>query len=1079
MYRYSNKGVSKVISVLTIAVFLLTNTVYGAPTSRSLFKNKKVDYKKLSTQREERLRDKKSVLQNEDAAKKEQHKRHAKKVLSSHLEDLSQIHIPSELGRVTDVYQAPKDDSRLVVHIQDLHTNPEAQLNLASILELLLKDYKLGLVCSEGADGEVDTSSVSSFPNYRAREKTARIFINSGELTGEEYLSITKYPDLPIWGIEDRDIYFENIIEFNKIMKFSPQSQVFISQATKALLQLKPRVYSKELLGLDQKEADYENEKIETDEYLKHLSSYIQRFNILTSDYKNITLLSESMAQEKDIDRVKIMQESQNLLLNLQAALSSKSDRKSMDVLVVKAQLFKEQKISPFSFYSYLKALALRHVPDEVAKYPNLNEFIDYLINVNSLDTTKLFVEMEALTYEVKQRIASTEEQKTLIKALRNIKFLEGFFNLKVSNEELDYYLGNKESHKVSFFESFLKPALEKYNISLFIDYNPELIDVHLQGLEVFYKTVKARDVAMVKNSVSEIEKRNVKVSTLIAGGFHTKGITRLLREKGYSYIVVSPYSSTDIDEENYHFLLSGRRKSITQLMEQLDLPEIVTRLTSGLRVVLGFDKDLKAAWDEHVVPEISKIWGINEEELISGSIWERIGPVLALQKGAEKWREAVVQVEVVASNEEGSEVTVKFTPTYFPKTGNNAFQGDYYVRITPDSVRVLDDFRIFKAKKLASISKAKVLSNERLSETEIMDRLVAGLNESEKKRKIGAEDTLVLLGVFGRESQRIYLQPQYINITEEEVIKLLSIINEMFEKKELVGFHSALTDGMRELDKDARVPKDDFLSERLYKKFRPDESDTGINLASNEGLSEEEIMKRLVEELNESEKKRKIGAEDTLVLLGVFGREGLWIYLQPRYMGMTGKEVTELLSIINEMFEKKELVGFHSALTDGMRELDKDARVPKDDFLSERLYKKFRPDESDAGTSLVRNQGLSDIVIFSANYALHEYGKEKLKAYIGREGKIVVVVVTDKEQYELLETKEIKDIKGIIIKAAGDWINDPGVDLRESQKIDLDGKELDELNAALSRYGESQLSFLKEFKHINAKTVRVLASGV
>ena len=54
--------------------------------------------------------------------------------------------------------------------------------------------------------------------------------------------------------------------------------------------------------------------------------------------------------------------------------------------------------------------------------------------------------------------------------------------------------------------------------------------------------------LAMIKNATREIERRNAKVAALIAGGFHTKGITRMLREKGYSYIVVSPFSATEID---------------------------------------------------------------------------------------------------------------------------------------------------------------------------------------------------------------------------------------------------------------------------------------------------------------------------------------------------------------------------------------------------------------------------------------------------------------------------------------------------------------------------------------------------
>ncbi|MCX5693486.1 MAG: (d)CMP kinase [Candidatus Omnitrophica bacterium] len=585
------KPLSRAISITVLITFLFTNIPYASSAPNSLFKNKKIDYQKLSDQNQDIVQKKKDILSGEDSKQTQSQQKQAQKILSSHLSDISQIHIPSEIGRIVEVHQgtgAPEHQDKLIVHIQDLHTNPEAEYNLAKILEVLLNDYKMGLVCSEGADGVVDTSSVSTFPDSQVREKISKIFVNAGELTGEEYLSITKYPDLPIWGIESKDIYFRNIIDFNKIMKFNPGSQIFISQAKKALEELKARIYTKELIELDQKEADYKAQKIESPEYVKYLldsaASQPRSKNIL-SNYKNIGLLTETIDAEKKIDQLKIMNESQKLLLNLQSSLNAKSLNSDMDSLMAKSSLFKDQKISPFSFYSYLKDLANKHLKDEFgAKYPNLNGFVDYLTKLNSLDSTKLFIELEDLNFEIKQALSRTDEQKTLIKALRNISFLEGFFNLKVSNEELDYYLNNKDFHKVAFFESFLKPAIKKYNISTFIDYNPDLIDSHLTELEDFYKVVKDRDIAMVNNSISEIEKRNSKVSALIAGGFHTKGITKLLKEKGYSYIVISPYSKTGINEENYHYLLSGQRKPLMELAEKLN--------AAALRVILGFVKD-------------------------------------------------------------------------------------------------------------------------------------------------------------------------------------------------------------------------------------------------------------------------------------------------------------------------------------------------------------------------------------------------------------------------------------------------------------------------------------------------------
>jgi ATP-dependent 26S proteasome regulatory subunit len=168
MFKFPFK---KVFSLTICAIFLFSDLALGAPpNNKSFFKDRKPNYQKISEQNEALLNKKKAIHQGEgEAEAKEKQKKQTQRILSSHLEDLSQIHIPPEIGRVIEVYQAEnrtlQTENRLIIHIQDLHTNPEAELNLAKILELLLKDYQLGLVCSEGADGEVDTSSVSSFPD--------------------------------------------------------------------------------------------------------------------------------------------------------------------------------------------------------------------------------------------------------------------------------------------------------------------------------------------------------------------------------------------------------------------------------------------------------------------------------------------------------------------------------------------------------------------------------------------------------------------------------------------------------------------------------------------------------------------------------------------------------------------------------------------------------------------------------------------------------------------------------------------------------------------------------------------------
>ena len=552
-------------------IFILTTLVawpvYSESDNKSIFKDKKVDYKTISDKQEKELQDKKDALRGKggavSAVSQSAGNQEARVFLKQNsLKDISSIYIPENIGKVVEAYEAP-NAKRLVAHIQDLHCNPEAAFNLANILEILVKDYGLNLVCSEGAEGEVDTSSVSGFPDPQTREKVAKLFVNSGELTGEEYLSITKYPKLPIWGIENKDIYFQNIDEFNKIMAFNPDSTAFINKVKGALDNLKPKAYSKKILELDKKYAEYEKSETDSSGYM----DYLVKLNPLgAGKYKNIGIFRETMQLEKEISQEKIIDESQALLIKLQPAMDP-GNKSEIDTLTAKAALFKDKKISPYSFYSYLDELSNKYIKDQLSSYPAFRKYVNYLNKVNSLDSVALFQEIDDLTYDTKDFLSESAAQKDFIKADRNIKTLGDLFNITVSNEQYNYYLKNKDTCNVNFFKSIITGLSGDSGI----DYNPGIIDNHLPELEHFYDIAYKRDVAMSGNALKKIEEANSKVTAIVTGGFHTQGITKALKDSGYSYIVISPYSKTPIDEANYRFLLSGKRKPIEDLIQQMN----------------------------------------------------------------------------------------------------------------------------------------------------------------------------------------------------------------------------------------------------------------------------------------------------------------------------------------------------------------------------------------------------------------------------------------------------------------------------------------------------------------------------
>src|SRR5205823_5664267 len=62
----------------------------------------------------------------------------------------------SQQGNIGRINLPRSANGKVVIHIQDVHLNPEAQENIAKTISELIKDKKIGLVALEGAFGPID-----------------------------------------------------------------------------------------------------------------------------------------------------------------------------------------------------------------------------------------------------------------------------------------------------------------------------------------------------------------------------------------------------------------------------------------------------------------------------------------------------------------------------------------------------------------------------------------------------------------------------------------------------------------------------------------------------------------------------------------------------------------------------------------------------------------------------------------------------------------------------------------------------------------------------------------------------------
>lgn len=422
--------------------------------------------------------------------------------------DPLKIKVPEEFGTVIESHRG--SNGKLIVHIQDAHANYEGQMNLAHILESLIKDYDLNLILVEGGSTNSDFTYLRNRASLKERKEKAEKLLKDGIITGEEYLNIAFDYPMSFQGIEDRTVYDANVAALWEIDKFKGVAAEYVNKMTATSEALKPKIYNKQLLELDKTKKDCENKKIDIIAYYRYLYNAAQTSSISVSEYPNLRGLIRLDELENKIDLDKIKQ--------------GKASEKELS-------LYKE------------------HI--ELSEDININ---------------KAFKEEPLLESALRNTLATNRDQETLIRISKALTIMKDLLSIKVVPGEYDYFLKNKKDFDPKFWADFLKAKSRPYDLSLKIPKNYYIIKDNLQKIEHFYNIAEERNNVFLRKTEARINKDNAKIAALIAGGFHTPMLIRLLAENGYSYTVISPKISKKTDESFYRSTL--RRQWLPEIEE-------------------------------------------------------------------------------------------------------------------------------------------------------------------------------------------------------------------------------------------------------------------------------------------------------------------------------------------------------------------------------------------------------------------------------------------------------------------------------------------------------------------------------
>lgn len=479
--------------------------------------------------------------------------------------------IPEEAGQIKEVYKAPQHE-KVIVHVQDAHCNYEAQTNIAKIVEHLVKNYSVSLLAVEGSTGLIDTTPFRSMPNPESKKEVATYYMKKGRLTGPEFLSITGPHLFTIWGIENQDMYLNNYDAFLKAMKFQEEMKKYCKELRLVIDTLKARMYPPDLKEFDQKLTSYADKFESFDEYSTLLEKMVKLQKIpLTEErekktkapkYKNFLLQRKAKYLEKKINFDQVDAERMALV----DALGKVLDKDELSNLLVKSLSFRLAKITSEDYYDYLIGL-VEKMKFNLKDYPNLVNYIEYSKAFHGIDSFELLLECEQLEEAVKETMYKNNDQRELNRLSRHLRILTQLFELSLSKEDVQYYNDHTKEFTLKTFTSFIDKHAPKYKIPVQLSSGIESIDANRAVLDDFYKYAMIRDGILVENTLKKMQEDNQNSVVMITGGFHTHGLTKNLKEKGISYIVISPRITREDQENPYVEVMTSQQNAYENML--------------------------------------------------------------------------------------------------------------------------------------------------------------------------------------------------------------------------------------------------------------------------------------------------------------------------------------------------------------------------------------------------------------------------------------------------------------------------------------------------------------------------------
>jgi hypothetical protein len=458
------------------------------------------------------------------------------------IRDPSKLNIPFENATLKAVHQGT--NGKLIIHIQDAHANLSGQQSLAKILDHFMKAYDIPLVLVEGGDRDVTLDEVKQIASKSEWKSIAKGFLFEGVISGEEYLNLTSDHPMKLMGIEYPDLYSQNLEAYAELTDKRKKILLYLHKIQSSLNRIKNKLYPKVLT-----EYEFKREGRDFVRGFDELFKLAQSRSISEAggSFSEIKKLKAIQQQEKNLD-FDLANRDQTRLFE---ALSQKGVSKELQEYLKASKKLQDSQVSQYMLLNQIFELAdSRGISTE--GFIELTKYAEYLKAFKELKLDVLLEQIEVFENQVYTSLLSDEDAYKVRAIDRYLKLLKNAYNIQMSSREFDMLKANQPVFDTASWLAFMNHQLKGLGyLEDFVPYMPYLEEAH-KSLSLFYSIVNQRDDAFLENADRIMAQHNQDAAFLIAGGYHTQHLTELLREQGFSYVVLAPAVTFETNHKKY-----------------------------------------------------------------------------------------------------------------------------------------------------------------------------------------------------------------------------------------------------------------------------------------------------------------------------------------------------------------------------------------------------------------------------------------------------------------------------------------------------------------------------------------------